>query len=264
MAQALMLRGVSYVYCPGQQPLEALAEVDLDVEEGEFMALVGPSGCGKTTLLRLVAGLVSPTTGEIVLTGRRGGRVGFVFQSGALMPWRTVRENIRLPLEVGGRRPDDREQRIAELVELVGLAGFEGSYPRELSGGMKQRVALARVLADDPDLLLLDEPFASLDAFSRDRMNEELQRIWMARPMTVMMVTHSIQEATFLADKVVVLSHRPGRVRGIFDVPFPRPRSQVLRYDREFVELSERIRFAADGGASVDGPELTGAVAEFF
>ncbi len=242
---ALSLVNVTYTYAPGERPLEALAEVNLTVETGEFVSLVGPSGCGKTTLLRLVAGLAQPTGGKIEVP-RGDGRAGFVFQTGALMPWRTVWQNIVLPLELAGVDVARRRVRGQEMIALVGLEGFEDAYPRELSGGMRQRVALGRALADDPSLLLLDEPFGSLDAFSREKMNEELQRVWMTSGKTVLMVTHSIEESLFLSDRVVVLSQRPGRVKGIFDVPFPRPRSTEVRYLPEFSSLAGSIRRAIE------------------
>jgi NitT/TauT family transport system ATP-binding protein len=245
---ALKLVEVAYTYAPGRRPLEALASVSLEVAKGEFISVVGPSGCGKTTLLRLIAGLVQPTSGHLYLAGP--GPVGFVFQSAALMPWRTVLQNVMLPLEVGpGPKPPPRarEARARELIWLVGLEGFEDAYPRELSQGMQQRAALARALMNDPALLLLDEPFASLDLLSREKMNEELQRVWLARPSTVLMVTHSIDEAVFLSDRVVVLSQRPGQVRGIFAIPFERPRSAWLRFRSDFAALASAIRQAIDG-----------------
>jgi len=261
---ALRLSEVTYTYSPGLRPLEALSRVDLEVYRGEFVTLVGPSGCGKTTLLRLVAGLAHPTAGEIEILAGDGGGVGFVFQGGALMPWRTVCANIELPLELAGVASQRRRARAREMMELVGLAGFEDSYPRQLSGGMRQRVALARALADDPALLLLDEPFASLDAFSRERMNEELQRIWLANSKTVVMVTHDIQEAVYLSDRVVVMSQRPGRVKGVFTVPFEHPRPADIRYDREFAALAQHIRQAADSHSSEEEQESISVVAEFF
>ena len=241
MADALRLVEVAYSYDEGRVPLEALAEVSLRIAVGEFVSFVGPSGCGKTTLLRLVAGLARPTSGRIEMPGGNS-RVGFVFQSGALMPWRTVRANVVLPLELSGFNRRDRAGRAESLIRLVGLAGFEESYPRQLSGGMQQRVALARALADDPSLLLLDEPLGALDALSRQRMNEELQRIWMVTGKTVLMVTHSIEEAVFLSDRVVILSHRPGRVRDVLELPFSRPRAAALRYTPEFSGIAAKVR----------------------
>ena len=241
MSQPLRLRRVAYSYESARVPLEALAEVSLEVAPTEFVSLVGPSGCGKTTLLRLVAGLAKPTSGEIDMPDPSA-KVGFVFQQGALLPWRTVRQNVMLPLELQRWPARRAAARVAEMIETVGLVGFEQAYPRELSGGMRQRVALARALADDPPLLLLDEPFASLDALSRERMNEELQRLWLATRKTVVLVTHSIEEAVFLSDRVVVLSHRPGRIRDVVRVPFARPRLTEVRYSAEFAAIAARVR----------------------
>lgn len=241
MPQPLRLRRVAYSYDSGRVSLEALAEVSLDVAPGEFVSLVGPSGCGKTTLLRLVAGLATPTQGEIEMP-EPDGRVGFVFQQGALLPWRTVRQNVLLPLELQHWATGAAARRVAEMIAMVGLIGFEDAYPRELSGGMRQRVAVARALADDPPLLLLDEPFASLDALSRERMNEELQWLWLSTGKTVLLVTHGIEEALFLSDRVVVLSNRPGRIKDVVEVPFARPRMTDVRYSPEFVALASRVR----------------------
>ncbi|MGQ9552723.1 MAG: ABC transporter ATP-binding protein [Anaerolineae bacterium] len=252
MADALRLVNVAYSYDDGKAPLEALAEVSLTIASGEFVTVVGPSGCGKTTLLRLIAGLTEPTSGRVELLGDNS-RIGFVFQSGALMPWRTVRANIMLPLELAGAMRGEMASRVDSLIRLVGLAGFEESYPRQLSGGMQQRAALARALADDPSLLLLDEPFASLDALSRERMNEELQRIWMATGKTVLMVTHSIEEAVFLSDRVVTLSHRPGRVKDILFVPLARPRAPAVRYFPEFSDIAARVRETIDRAERENG-----------
>jgi len=242
---ALRLRQVAYIYGDGAGTLEALAEVSLDVRWGEFVSLVGPSGCGKTTLLRLVAGLAEPTSGSIDMPDS-GAPVGFVFQSGALMPWRTVEKNVSLPLELAGMDRRGARARARELIDLVGLRGFEHTYPRQLSGGMQQRVALARALANDPSVLLLDEPFAALDALSRERMNEELQRIWMLSGKTVLMVTHSIEESLFLSDRVVVFSQRPGRVKDVIIVPFERPRDVAVRYCHEFTQLASDVRQAIE------------------
>jgi NitT/TauT family transport system ATP-binding protein len=214
----------------------------------EFLCVLGPSGSGKSTLLRILAGLLPSSAGEVVFNGaevhgpRRG--VGFVFQKANLMPWRTVLENITLPLELQHTPPEAARSRAQELVELVGLEGFEDTLPRDLSGGMAQRVAIARALVHDPDVLLLDEPFGALDALTRERMGDELLRIWQARQKTVVMVTHSISEALFLADRVLVLSPRPGRV--ILDLPveLPRPRQESIRYTAQFGELARRLRAA--------------------
>ncbi|MHB0875070.1 MAG: ABC transporter ATP-binding protein [Anaerolineae bacterium] len=255
MPQPLRLRRVAYSYDSGRVPLEALAEVSLEVPAAEFVALVGPSGCGKTTLLRLVAGLAQPTSGEIDMPDSSD-KVGFVFQQGALLPWRTVRQNVLLPLELQHWPEDRAAVRVEAMIAAVGLAGFGDALPRELSGGMRQRVALARALADDPPLLLLDEPFASLDALSRERMNEELQRIWLATRKTVLLVTHSIEEAVFLSDRVVVLSHRPGRIRDVVCVPFARPRLTEVRYSAEFAAIAARVRAVIEEAELQNGDPL--------
>jgi NitT/TauT family transport system ATP-binding protein len=224
----------------------ALDGVSLAAGEGEFLAIVGPSGGGKTTLLRLLAGLQQPDSGEVLFRGepllapRRS--IGIVFQRANLMPWRTVLGNVSLPLEVAGTNPREAQEQAEALVSLVGLLGFGDAYPGQLSGGMQQRVALARALVHEPGVLLLDEPFGSLDALTRERMNGELLRIWDLRRPTVIMVTHSIQEAVFLADRVLVLSARPGRIRAEFRVPLPRPRDLSVTLTPEFAHLAARVR----------------------
>ena len=208
------------------------------------MAVLGASGSGKTTLLRIIAGLIEPTSGSVTFSTPEGNppRIGLVFQQTNLMPWRTAIENITLPLELQGVPKQIACDRAQEFIELVGLQCFENSWPRNLSGGMAQRVALARALIQEPDLLLLDEPFGALDALTRERMGAELLRIWQNRQVTVMMVTHSISEALLLADQVAVLSPRPGRILREMDVPFPRPRTDEIRYSPEFVALSHDLR----------------------
>jgi NitT/TauT family transport system ATP-binding protein len=228
--------------------VEALRGVTFTVDREEFVCVVGPSGCGKTTLLRLLAGLISPTRGKVLFEGnvleRPRRRIGFVFQQANLMPWRTAFENITLPLELG-RAPTLRiSERAQELIELVGLEGFEGTYPRDLSGGMAQRVAIARGLIHEPELLLLDEPFGSLDALTRERMGAELMRIWSARTVTVVMVTHSISEAVLLADRVVALGPRPGTVCLDLRIPLGRPRNLSVQYTHRFGELASQVREA--------------------
>lgn len=228
--------------------LHALSNLSFQVLPEEFVCILGPSGSGKSTLLRALAGLLRPTHGAIYFQGElvRGPRrgVGFVFQKSNLMPWRTVLENILLPLELMNIPPNEARQRAMELVELVGLQGFAQTLPRDLSGGMAQRVAIARSLAHDPDLLLMDEPFGSLDALTRERMGGELLRIWQARRKTVVMVTHSISEALLLADRVLVLSQRPGRLRLDLEVTLPRPRGEEARYLPEFTRLERQLRQA--------------------
>ncbi|MGC8780749.1 MAG: ABC transporter ATP-binding protein [Anaerolineae bacterium] len=231
---------------PTRTALLALDGVSLAVGEGEFLAIVGPSGCGKSTLLRLLAGLERPISGQVRLRGqpltapRR--EIGFVFQRATLMPWRTVLDNIMLPLEINRT---DRAQGLAEArkwVSLMGLDGFANAYPAQLSGGMQQRVALARALIHEPSLLLLDEPFGALDALTRERMNSELLRIWDRRRVTVVMVTHSITEALFLADRVLVMAPRPGRIRAEFPVALPRPRDRAITTEPEFVQMVRAVR----------------------
>jgi NitT/TauT family transport system ATP-binding protein len=236
------------VYPNGNGGLMALDGVSFDVQRQEFVCVVGPSGSGKTTLLRCLAGLLAPTSGEVVFEGERlmgpRRRIGFVFQQANLMPWRTAAENIALPLELQGVRREAAIARSQGMVQLVGLEGFEQVYPRDLSGGMAQRVAIARALIHDPDLLLLDEPFGALDALTRERMAAELMRIWLANTKTVVMVTHSIPEAVLLADRVLVLSARPGQLRLDLAIPLPRPRELDMTYTYEFGELAARVREA--------------------
>ncbi|PKO23129.1 MAG: ABC transporter ATP-binding protein [Chloroflexi bacterium HGW-Chloroflexi-1] len=231
---------------PNRAAMLTLDSLSLAVAEGEFLAIVGPSGCGKSTLLRLLSGLERPISGEVRLRGRPltapRREIGFVFQRANLMPWRTVLRNIALPLEVNHTSQAEALARAEALVSLVGLDGFAGAYPNQLSGGMQQRVALARALIHEPSVLLLDEPFGALDALTRERMNSELLRIWGLRRPTVVMVTHSISEALFLADRVLVMTPRPGQVRAEFPVPLPRPRDPAVTTAPEFVRLVRRVR----------------------
>jgi NitT/TauT family transport system ATP-binding protein len=246
----LVARDLSMTYPNGNGGLAALRGVRLEVRWQEFVCVVGPSGCGKTTLLRLLAGLLSPTEGEVLFEGNQlrspQPGIGFVFQEANLMPWRTALRNVSLPLELRGDPPEEMVGRAQSMIELVGLAGFEGSLPRDLSGGMAQRVAIARALVHEPSLLLLDEPFGSLDALTRERMASELLRIWSAHKVTVVMVTHSISEALLLADRLLVLSQRPGTVRLDIPVPLPRPRTLEMTYTRTFGELAARARAAIE------------------
>jgi len=222
------LRGVSFSVCPSQ-----------------FVCILGPSGSGKSTLLRILAGVLSPTSGQVRFSGGTP-KIGFVFQQSNLMPWRTVLENITLPLEVEGMSREEGYPRAKELIDLVGLQGFENTWPRELSGGMAQRVAIARALVHDPDLLLLDEPFGSLDALTRERMGSELLQIWQVRQKTVLMVTHSISEALFLSDEVLVLTQRPGCIKLQMKVDLPRPRTDDMRYTAEFGKLARQLKEAIE------------------
>ncbi len=240
----LTLRDLSVVYPDNNGGLRALDSVSFEVHPREFVAVLGPSGSGKTTLLRIIAGLLKPSAGEVDFGDHRQPRIGMVFQQSNLMPWRTALQNIMLPLELDGAA--DAAVRAQELIELVGLTGFEDSWPRDLSGGMAQRVAIARALIHDPDLLLLDEPFASLDAITRERMWTELSRIWQARQKTVVMVTHSINESLFLADRVLVLSARPGRIKLDLKVDLPRPRLDEMRYSPHFGKLARKLKEAIE------------------
>ncbi len=238
---------------PRRAALLALDGLSFSAEEGEFLAIVGPSGCGKSTLLRLLAGLEHPISGEVCFRGqpltapRR--EIGFVFQSATLMPWRTVLDNIALPLEINHVAREERVARANSWVSLMGLDGFAAAYPAQLSGGMLQRAALARALIHEPSMLLLDEPFGSLDALTRERMNGELLRIWDRHRITVVMVTHSITEALFLADRVLVMTPRPGHIRAEFAVPLPRPRDRAVTTEPDFVRMVRAVRAEIIDGA---------------
>lgn len=245
MEPILTVRELSVTFPDNNGGLEALGSASFEICPQEFVCLLGPSGSGKSTLLRVLAGLLRPTGGDFVFAGGQP-KIGMVFQQANLMPWRTALENITLPLELENVPPDERRARALELIELVGLTGFEDARPRDLSGGMAQRVAIARALIHDPDLLLLDEPFGSLDALTRERMWSELSRIWQARRKTVLMVTHSIGEALFLADRVLVLSQRPGRIKLDLEVDLPRPRTDEVRYTAHFGRLARKLKEAIE------------------
>jgi NitT/TauT family transport system ATP-binding protein len=247
-APSLRVEGVCVSYPMPEGALDALEEISFAVMPGEFACLVGPSGCGKSTLLRVIAGLRSPDRGSIWLDGqpvtapRR--QVGIVFQQANLMPWRTVLGNVLLPLEVSNMNAAEAYRRAEELIKLVGLSEFANAYPADLSGGMAQRVAIARALVHDPAVLLLDEPFGSLDALTRERMGLELLRIWTAQRKTVLMVTHSVPEAVFLADRVLVLTPRPGTIALTMPIDLPRPRDLALLETEGFGVLTGRVRGA--------------------
>jgi NitT/TauT family transport system ATP-binding protein len=244
---ALRVQNVERTFALKDDVVRALDKVSLEVPVGSFISLIGPSGCGKSTLLRLLAGLESPDGGSLLIGDktpnemRTAGRLGVAFQDPALMPWRSVWKNITLPLQVMGKPVKEFQTAIEELISLVGLQGFEQALPSQLSGGMRQRVAIARALVTEPEVLLLDEPFGALDEILRRTMNLELQRIWSARRPTTILVTHSIEEAIFLADKVAVMSARPGRIVEIVDIPFERPRHPEIIRSSEFHKLADHL-----------------------
>jgi len=226
--------------------VQSLRSIDLAVGDGEFLVVVGPSGCGKTTLLKMIAGLLTPSEGEIRVAGRVVTKphrdVGIVFQNALLLPWRRVLDNVMMPVEVKGLPRDLYRKRALDLLKLVGLQGFEQKYPWQLSGGMQQRVSLCRALVHDPKIVLMDEPFGALDAMTRERMSVELERVQRETGKTILLITHSIPEAAFLADRVVVMTPRPGGIAAIYPVSLPRPRSLALLADPAFIELTQKIR----------------------
>jgi len=238
----LEVRDLSVSFQDEQGELETLQDASFALAPQEFVCLIGPSGSGKTTLLRVLAGLLQPTSGEVIFHGDHPPRIGLVFQQANLMPWRTVISNITLPLEMQGIPMEEACRQAQEWIVLTGLEGFENNWPRDISGGMAQRVALARALIQSPDLLLLDEPFGSLDALTRENMGTELLKIWQHQRKTVLMVTHSISEALLLSDRVLVFSPRPGRIQTEIEVGLPRPRSDEMRYTPQFIELARTLR----------------------
>jgi NitT/TauT family transport system ATP-binding protein len=248
MEPAISCRQLGVRFYSDRREVEALRGVDLEVRHGEFLSLLGPSGCGKSTLLRVVADLIPPSSGDIRVLGDSPARarerrdIGFVFQDAALLPWRNVLANVSLPLEVAGARQRAGQPTPVELLQLVGLSGWEQAYPHELSGGMKQRVSIARALVSSPRILLMDEPFGALDEITRDRMNDELLRVWRETRTTVLFVTHSIYEAAYLGQRVMVMATRPGRIQELVPVELPQPRQLVQRESTEFVRLAARLR----------------------
>jgi NitT/TauT family transport system ATP-binding protein len=240
----LAVRNLTAVFSDNNGGLRALEHVSFKIRPREFICVLGPSGSGKSTLLRILAGLLEPTSGKVDFRNRHQPRIGMVFQQANLMPWRTAIQNIMLPLELEEVGRAARLSRAQDLIDLVGLQGFESSLPRDLSGGMAQRVAIARALIHEPDLLLLDEPFGSLDALTRERMWMELSRIWEVSQKTVIMVTHSIEESLFLADRVLVLTQRPGTVKLDLTVDLRRPRKEEMRYTAHFGKLARQLKEA--------------------
>jgi NitT/TauT family transport system ATP-binding protein len=233
--------------------MTALEGIDLDIRRGEFVSLIGPSGCGKSTLLRIIGDLIKPSSGSAIVNGKPADRArldrdyGMVFQAPVLFDWRTVEDNVKLPLEIQGLDAARRQAKAAEMLELVELGDFVHHYPWQLSGGMQQRVAIARALAFEPSILLMDEPFGALDEMTRERMNSEVQRIWTSTGTTIVFVTHSIPEAVFMSSRVVVMSPRPGRIASVIDVDLPRPRDEETRESDRYFEVVTQVREALRG-----------------
>jgi NitT/TauT family transport system ATP-binding protein len=251
---AVEVRRASVVYTTADTPVHALNEIDLNIAEGEFVSLIGPSGCGKTTLVRVIADLEKISGGEVLVNGvspheaRIARAYGYVFQAPALFPWRNVLANVTLPLQIQGKGRAEAKAIAMAHLERVGLKGFEGKYPWQLSGGMQQRVSIARALSFEPKILMMDEPFGALDEITRDRLNEQLQQLWLRERRTVVFVTHSIAEAVYLSTKIVVMSPRPGRIVKVIDSPLPAERHLGLRDTPEFMALAHEVREAlADG-----------------
>jgi NitT/TauT family transport system ATP-binding protein len=248
------IRGLNKIYDTRDgEPIIALKDINFDIEQGEFVTVVGPSGCGKTTMLKILAGIMRKTSGEILVRGTPidgpNRQIGVVFQEPLLLPWRNIIQNVMVPIEIQGRSKAQYGPVAADLLRLVGLTGFDKKYPNELSGGMQQRVGIARALVHDPAFLLMDEPFGALDAMTREQMNLELLRIWHERQKTVLLVTHSIAEAVFLADRIVVMSPRPGRIAEVIEVDLPRPRTLAMINSDAFGTYVARVRkhFGAEG-----------------
>jgi NitT/TauT family transport system ATP-binding protein len=258
-APVVSARGLGLVFSTNDGPVHALSEVNLDIGKGDFVSFIGPSGCGKTTFLRTIADLEKPTSGTLTINGqtpehaRQHRAYGYVFQAPALYPWRTVEKNVALPLEIMGYSPAQQAERIRRTLELVNLSGFEGKFPWQLSGGMQQRASIARALAFDADLLLMDEPFGALDEIVRDHLNSELLKLWQRTGKTICFVTHSIPEAVYLSTRIVVMSPRPGRVTDVIESSLPRERPLDIRESPEFLQIAARVREGLRAGHSYDG-----------
>lgn len=258
MTTVVSAQNLSLTFETNDGPVEALSEVTLDIEKGEFVSFIGPSGCGKTTFLRVIADLEQPTDGSISINGltpseaRKNRAYGYVFQSSALLPWRTVERNVGLPLEIMSLSGAEQKSRIERTLEMVNLKGFEKKYPWQLSGGMQQRASIARALAFDADLLLMDEPFGALDEIVRDHLNAQLLDLWAKTEKTIAFVTHSIPEAVYLSTKIVVMSPRPGRVTDVIESTLPKERPLDIRETPEFLEIAHRVREGLRSGHSYE------------
>ena len=250
----ISVKDVDLIFETNDGPVHALKDVSLEVEEGDFVSFIGPSGCGKTTLLRAIAALEIPTKGHLTVNGkspddaRIDREYGYVFQAAGLYPWRTVEGNIKLPLEIMGYSQAEKKERIQKVIELVELKGFEKKFPWQLSGGMQQRASIARALAFDANILLMDEPFGALDEIVRDRLNSELLDLWMQTKKTICFVTHSIPEAVFLSTKIVVMSPRPGRITDVIKSTLPNKRELNIRDSQEFIKIAQRVREGLKSG----------------
>lgn len=249
----IKLDHVGMTYESGDKSVVALTDVTLDIKKGEFISLLGPSGCGKSTLLRIIANLIENTQGTVLIEGmtpkeaRLNRKYGMVFQAPVLYDWRTIRKNVELPLEIMHISKEERKKASEEMLELVNLHDFMDHYPNQLSGGMQQRVGIARAFALKPEILLMDEPFSALDEFTKEKLHEDLLRIWRKTNKTIIFVTHNIQEAVFLSDRICVLSPHPGRLSAVVDVNFPRPRTQAMKGTQEFTDLVTKVRNSFEG-----------------
>ncbi|MBX3569769.1 MAG: ABC transporter ATP-binding protein [Rhizobiaceae bacterium] len=257
-APVVSASGLSLTFQTNDGPVNALSDVGLTIGKGEFVSFIGPSGCGKTTFLRVIADLERPTAGTILVNGltpqqaREKRAYGYVFQAAALFPWRTIEKNVALPLEIMGISPAERQERVRRTLDLVNLSGFEKKYPWQLSGGMQQRASIARALAFDADLLLMDEPFGALDEIVRDHLNRQLLELWARTDKTICFVTHSIPEAVYLSTRIVVMSPRPGRVTDVIESTLPRERPLDIRETPEFLEIAHRVREGLRAGHSYE------------
>ena len=256
--EVISAQNLSLTFQTNDGPVHALQDVSLDINKGEFVSFIGPSGCGKTTFLRVMADLEQPTAGTITVNGvspeeaRKSRAYGYVFQAAGAYPWRTIGGNIRLPLEIMGYDKTDQAERVKRVLDLVELSGFEKKFPWQLSGGMQQRASIARALAFDADILLMDEPFGALDEIVRDHLNEQLLSLWARTEKTIGFVTHSIPEAVYLSTKIVVMSPRPGRITDVIDSPLPRERPLDIRDTPEFLEVAHRVREGLRAGHAYD------------